>query len=460
MSPLARWSSCVPSVTLYPRNQNLIHRLPIPSKRAISACTTSGQSNASHSPEMKPPFKWVTVWAPTPQPTEEADMPSYPFRGVAFHNTTIRQTLRVTASGDFIRIRLSNLFGSETLHISRAVIAVARPHNSVAPGGSPSILQETAQQVLFDGEQPTSVPGGSYVVSDSLKFPIKAGQVLSITIFLQKGHHSQQITSHPGSRTDSWLCHGDQSMISELSGPDLQSSTHWYFLSGVEMCLGTAHHGTLVLLGDSITDGRCSTDNANNRWPDLLFDRMQQHPFAQNISIINQAVGGGRVLRDGKGPSLLSRLDRDAIAQPSRRYILVFHGVNDIGTADSDPACCQEVTKALKKAYSQIVSRCHAHGLHVLGATIGPMGGNEPYGTCELRERARQDVNDWIRTSGVFDAVVDFDYVLRSTQDNSRLKEEYDSGDHLHPNVAAFKAMAAAFPLDIFEQFDLAETSG
>ncbi|KAF5718288.1 lysophospholipase L1 [Fusarium mundagurra] len=397
---------------------------------------------------MKSPFKWVTVWAPTPQPTEEADMPSYPF------------TLRVTASGDSIRIRLSNLFGLETLQISRAVIALPRPHASVTPGGSPSILQETAQQVLFDGEEPISVPGGSHVVSDSLLFPIKAGQILSITIFLQKGNHSEQITSHPGSRTDSWLGHGDQSMVSELSGPELQSSTHWYFLSGVEMCLDTAHRGTLVLLGDSITDGRCSTDNANNRWPDLLFNRMQQHPFAKNIAVINQAVGGGRVLQDGKGPSLLSRLDRDAIAQPGRRYILVFHGVNDIGTADSDTESLKELIKALKKAYRQIVSRCHAHDLHVLGATIGPMGGNEPYGTCELRERARQDVNDWIRTSGVFDAVVDFDYVLRSTEDGSRLKEEYDSGDHLHPNIAAFEAMAAAFPLAIFEQFDPVGTSG
>ncbi|KAF5531278.1 lysophospholipase L1 [Fusarium phyllophilum] len=391
---------------------------------------------------MKSPFRWVTVWAPTPQPTEEGDMPSCPL------------TLRVTASGESIRIRLSNLFGLETLQISRAVIAVPQPHNSVAPGGSPSILQETAHKVLFDGEEPISVPGGSHVVSDSLKFPIEAGQVLSITIFLQKGHHSQQITSHPGSRTDSWLCHAVQSMVSELSGPDLQSSAHWYFLSGVEMCLDTAHHGTLVPLGDSITDGRCSTDNANNRWPDLLFNRMQKHPFAKNIAIINQAVGGGRVLQDGKGPSLLSRLDRDAIAQPGRRYILVFHGVNDIGMADSDTASLKELTKALKKAYRQIVSRCHAHDLHVLGATIGPMGGNEPYGTCELRERACQDVNDWIRTSGVFDAVVDFDYLLRSTKDGSRLKEEFDSGDHLHPNVAAFEAMAAAFPLDIFEQSD------
>ncbi|KAF4493522.1 Esterase, SGNH hydrolase-type, subgroup [Fusarium agapanthi] len=325
---------------------------------------------------------------------------------VAFQNTTIRQTLRVTAGGDYIRIRLSNLFGLETLHISRAVIAVPRPHDSLSPGDSPSIMKDTAQQVSFDGEQPTSVPGGSHVVSDSLKFLTKAGQVLSITSLLQKGHHSQQITSHPGSRTDSWLCHGDQSMATELSGPDLQSSTQWYFLSGVEICLDAAHHGTLVLLGDSITDGRCSTDNVNNRWPDLLFDRMQRHPFAQNIVIINQDVGGGKVLQDGKGPSLFSRLDRDAIAQPGRRYIQVFHGVNDLGTADSDIVSLQEVTRALKKADRQIVSRCHAHDLHVLGATIGPMGGNEPYGTCELRERARQDVNDWIRRSGAFDAVL------------------------------------------------------
>ncbi|KAF4450165.1 hypothetical protein F53441_6683 [Fusarium austroafricanum] len=409
---------------------------------------------------MKSRSKWVTVWAPTPQPTEEADMPPYPFtqHDVAFQNTTIRQTLRVTAGGDSIRIRLSNLYGLDPLYISDAVVALPRPPNSLVPGGagSASILKETVQRVLFDGEQMISVPGGSHVVSDPFRFPIKAGQVLSISIFLQKGHHPQQITSHPGSRTESWLCPGDQSMASELSGPDLQSLAHWYFLSGVEIYQDAAHNGTLVLLGDSITDGRCSTDNANNRWPDLLFDRMQQHPFAQNIAIINQAVGGGRVLRDGKGPSLLSRLDRDAIAQPGRHYIVVFHGVNDLGTAESDSnaSSLDEVTKALKKAYRQIVWRSHAHGLPVLGATIGPMGGNNPYGTCELRERARQDVNDWIRNSGVFDSVVDFDHVLRSAEDGSRLKVEFDSGDHLHPNIAAFESMAAAFPLDIFEKFE------
>jgi lysophospholipase L1-like esterase len=282
---------------------------------------------------------------------------------------------------------------------------------------------------------------------------VKPGQVLSISIYLQNGHHPQHITSHPGSRTESWLCHDNHISSPDLAGPDLLPVAHWYFLSGVEIYQQAPHHGTLVLLGDSITDGRCSTDNLNNRWPDLLFDRMQQHPFARNISVINQAVGGGRVLRDGKGPSLLRRLDRDVIAQPGRRYILVFHGVNDIGTADPDPSSLEAVQKALKQAYRQIASRGHAHGLAVFGATIAPFVGNNPYGNCDMRENARLDVNEWIRRAGVFDAVVDFDAVLRSREDKSRLWVDFDSGDHLHPNVSAFEAMAAAFPLNVFEMF-------
>ncbi|KAK0392268.1 hypothetical protein NLU13_1764 [Sarocladium strictum] len=398
---------------------------------------------------------WVTAWAPTPQPTEEADMPPHPFtaRDTAFHNTTIRQFLRVTAGGEHVRIRLSNHYGNSPLEVAGVSIGLPASQDLNSTGGCPAILRDSIQQVLFDGEEEVSVPEGSHVVSDALRFSVTPGQVLSISLYLRSGHPAEEVTSHPGSRTDSWLCHGKHITTPDLAGGDLASVAHWYFLSGVEIRQQSPHHGVLVLLGDSITDGRCSTDNANNRWPDLLFDRMQAHPSARGVAVINQAVGGGRVLRNGKGPSLLRRLDRDALAQPGRRYILVYHGVNDIGTANPDTESLRQVQRALKQAYRQIVSRGHAHGLAVFGATIAPMGGNDPYGDSHLREGARRDVNEWIRTSGAFDGVADFDAVLRCPEDEARLAREFDSGDHLHPNVAAFEAMAEAFPLEFFERF-------
>jgi lysophospholipase L1-like esterase len=194
-------------------------------------------------------------------------------------------------------------------------------------------------------------------------------------------------------------------------------------------------------------------------WPDLLLQRMQRHASTSNIATLNQAAGGNRILRDGLGPSVLSRIDRDVLAQSGLRYAMIFEGVNDIGVASTDAASQAEIEKQLLGAYQQIATRIHAVGIPVFGATITPFGSAstsdyvQPYSDPE-REKTRTRINTFIRESGIFDAVLDFDRVLRDPRAPSQLLEKYDSGDHLHPNVAGYQALADYVPLDIFSEFE------
>lgn len=293
------------------------------------------------------------------------------------------------------------------------------------------------------------------MVSDAINFPLQPAQVITVNIFLDHGQTGGQVTSHPGSRTQTWMSHGDHTRAEDMNDPSTQSTFHWYYISGIEAWQGR-QNCALALVGDSLTDGRGSTDNGNDRWPDLLFNLMLQHPYARKIGIMNQAAGGNRILADGRGPNLLSRLDRDVFAQCGVRYVMIFEGVNDIGTADPDVASQTIIGDRLIQAYKQIISRVHAFGLPIFCSTIGPF--NAPDATIQpyavpTREQTRQRVNHWIRTSGAFDAVIDFDAVLRDPNNPSYINPAYNSGDYLHPNVEAYHAMARAFPLDTFQQF-------
>lgn len=217
------------------------------------------------------------------------------------------------------------------------------------------------------------------------------------------------------------------------------------------------------------------------RWPDLLFARLQEHPATNSIAILNQAAGGNRILEDGLGPNVLSRLDRDILSHSGVQYVMIFEGVNDIGIAPADPKSQEALGTRLIAAYHQISTRVHARGIPIFAATLTPFGDPAVGSTCDgqaqnatadanpadaneedttvtpyshpMRERTRQRVNEWIRTSGVFNAVIDFDEVLFDPREPSLLAKEYDSGDHLHPNEAAFRALAEAFPLDVFVKF-------
>ncbi|KAK9857396.1 Lipase [Penicillium brevicompactum] len=395
---------------------------------------------------------WVNIWTTMPQLVEPANLPPAPFNGSdsVFRNATIRQTLQVSLRADKIRIRLSNVFGTNELAITKVTVSIpATPEVGV------SAAQDGSMRTLsFDGSENIAIPIGALAVSDPINLSIKAGSPLMISIYLEDGQSGFSITGHPGSRTTSYLAFGNWVDAQNITDPSVQSTDHWYFISGVEALLPT-HFKSFAIIGDSITDGRGSTTNANNRWPDLLLARMQKHNSTSNIAILNQAAGGNRILQDGLGPSVVSRLDRDVLAQSGIEVAMIFEGVNDIGVADADTTSQAEIERRLISAYKQIATRVHALGIPFFGATITPFGSSatsdylQPYSGF-FRERTRQNVNAFIRESGVYDAVLDFDRVLRDPQAPDQLLEQYDSGDHLHPNVAGYQALADCFPLEVF----------
>ncbi|TMR28023.1 SGNH/GDSL hydrolase family protein, partial [Nonomuraea zeae] len=310
--------------------------------------------------------------------------------------------------------------------------------------GVSAIRPGSARPVTFAGRPSVTVPVGAHYVSDPLDFPVAPGSVLTVTVHLAEGQRSGALTSHPGSRTTSYLAPGNQA-----EAPDLTGATpvdHWYLLSAVEV-LPERDTAVLALLGDSLTDGRGSTTNGNDRWPDRLFDRLRTDPRTDGVAVANQGAGGNRVLADGLGPGALARLDRDVLALSGVRWLIVFEGVNDLGTAEATHTAQKQVADDLTAAYEQIVVRARARELLVYGATITPFGGNDPYDDPQgHREAARQAVNEWIRTSGRFDAVIDFDHAVRDPAEPRRLLAAYDEGDHLHFNPAGYQALADAVP--------------
>ncbi|GAA2670766.1 SGNH/GDSL hydrolase family protein [Streptomyces aculeolatus] len=416
---------------------------------AVAAQALRGPAPAEAAPPAaaapRGPAQWVAAWTSMPQLTEPANMPPPPFTqddGV-LHDATLRQTVRLTVSGDRLRFRFSNAFGGAELPLTRA--AVALPAGGRA--GVDGIVPGTSRPLTFSGRPATTVPVGAQVVSDPVRLDAAPGANLTVTLHLADGQASTDVTSHPGSRTTSYLLAGDHTDAAAL--PGATATDHWYFLSGVE-AEASAPTRAAVVLGDSLSDGRGSTTNGNDRWPDLLNDRLRG-PGAPPVSVVNQAAGGNRVLDDGLGPNALARLDRDVLAVSGARWLLVFEGINDIGTAPATPAAQEETGDELVAAYDQIVTRAHAQGIRVYGATLTPFGGSTPYDDPEgLREATRQRVNDWIRSSGRFDAVVDFDAATRDPANPRALRPALDTGDHLHLNPQGYALLASTVPLRLF----------
>jgi lysophospholipase L1-like esterase len=375
------------------------------------------------------PAHWVATWAAAPQPTVPDDLPPAPFAsdGLLLADTTLRQTVRVSLGGERIRLRFANTFGGAPLPLSE--VTVARPAGGAA--GVNEIEPGSARPVSFRGRPSIVVPVGGQATSDPLDFGLVAGSNLTITTRLDEGLAADAVTSHPGSRTTSYLMRGELTAAVD----------HWYLISGVEVRAPRAARA-LATLGDSLTDGRGSTTNGNDRWPDLL-------PPRDGVAVVNLGIGGNRVVADGLGPSALSRLDRDIFAQPGVRWLIMFEGINDIGTAEPSEPAQKQVAADLIAAYEEIVARTAREGIRVYGATLTPFGGNDGYDEGH-REDARQAVNEWIRTSGRFAAVLDFDAAVRDPADPRRLRPGYDEGDHLHLNPAGYRAIAGCVPDRLF----------
>jgi lysophospholipase L1-like esterase len=410
-------------------------------ERDLGGAGLAGAATASRTPA-----QWVGTWVSMPQLTEPGNLPPAPFTqdNLVLADSTVRQTIHTSVGGRRMRLRFSNAFGGVALPITR--VSVALPVGGQA--GVSAIQPGTARAVTFFNRPSVVVPVGAQVVSDPLALDLAPQSNLTVTIYLAAGQASNNITSHPGSRTTTYLLAGDHVTAADL--PAATPTNHWYFLSGVDVWSAGTTAGA-IMLGDSLTDGRGSITNLNNRWPDRLLARLQSQRSTADIAILNQAAGGNRVLNDGLGPNALARLDRDVLAQSRIRWLIVFEGVNDIGTADASGPAQTQTAAELTAAYDQIILRAHAQGIRVYGATLLPFGGNTAYDDpAGRREAARQTVNTWIRTSHRFDSVIDFDQVTRDPAHPRQLLATIDDGDHLHLNPTGYQALADAVPARLF----------
>ena len=347
---------------------------------------------------------------------------------------TLRQVVHVSVGGARVRVRFSNVFGDAPLSIAAA---------AVAPSLGDHRIDATAQRTLsFGGNPSVSIPAGRDTTSDVV--PYALAPLANVAITTRFATVPAAVTGHPGSRTTSYIQSGDA-----LAAPSLPASVatvHWYVAAGIDV---PARDGaaSVVVLGNSITDGRGSGTDRQNRWPDELARRLHAGPATRHVAVLNAGIGGNCVLRGCLGPSALARLDRDVLQAPGARWLIVLEGVNDIGQAKDAPQA-DSIARELTAAYRQIVERAHRRGLAVYGATILPFGGS--FYDTPFREAARASVNQWIRTSGAFDAVIDLDAALRDPAQPSRLASVADGGDHLHPNEVGYRMMAAAVDLTLF----------
>jgi lysophospholipase L1-like esterase len=282
-----------------------------------------------------------------------------------------------------------------------------------------------------------------------VRLPVTANGHLAISLYLPEAPARQ--TGHPGSRATSWLVHGNRVDAPDL--PGAQSVNRWYQIAGIDV-EAPARAAAIVTFGDSITDGAGVQPNTDTRWPDVLSRRLQAEPATRHLSVLNHGIGGNRMLLDGLGPNALARFERDVLAQPGVRFLIVLEGVNDLGTSTREAPISAEAHRALVRniiaAYAQMVQRARARGIMAIGATIIPYGTSGYYHPDAANEADRQAINAWIRAPGHFDAVVDFDAVLRDPADPRRMLPALDSGDGLHPSLAGYAAMANAVPLSLF----------
>jgi lysophospholipase L1-like esterase len=389
--------------------------------------------------------QWVQTWGAAPLPPTPAlgPFPATP----SFSNQTVRQVVRVSAGGERIRIRFSNEYGTKPLLIGAAQVALADPNGN--------LQARTEHKVLFSGQSSVTIPAGAPFVSDPIDLPVKDLGTLSISLYLPED--TGQCTCHQVGAQDAFV--SDTGDFTDRPFEPRQTFLWRVFLSGVEV-QSTRATRAVVVLGDSISDGVGSTVNANHRWPDLLANRLEQQS-AGVWGVVNMGISGNRILGDGAGQSALARFDRDVLAVPGAKIVIIFEGVNDLGISYGprqgplaerfkELAPPRPVTSDnMIAGYRQLIARAHAKGLKVLGATITPYGGAFYYSA--EGETVRQAINRWIRTGHELDGVIDFDAAVRDPNEPTQIKEGFHEGDHLHGSDAGYAAMAAAIPLSLIK---------
>ncbi|WP_435969687.1 SGNH/GDSL hydrolase family protein [Streptomyces sp. Qhu_M48] len=399
-----------------------------------SALATAGHTG----PVSSAASAWRGAWAASPQAATAPFTPNWSPAG--FDNHTVRQSVRVTASGSRARIELSNRYGTSPLRITGATVARTAEGGAVRPG--------SVRTLRFDGRPSTTIPVGGTLLSDGAAFPVKAFESLTVTLYLAGG--TGPATFHHVASATSYRADGDHR--ADVSGAAFdETSTSWYFLSGVEVTGGreTARRDGVVTFGDSITDGTGATTDADNRYPDELAERLAA--AGRPRAVLNHGIAGNQVVNDTTwaGEKALTRFREDVLNEPGVRTVIILEGINDIGgsTVTFPAAPTPEVSAAeLIKGHRTLIRQAHAKGLKVIGATLTPVKGS--FYASPANEAKRDAVNHWIRTSGAYDAVVDLDRAVADPADPDRILPAYDSGDGLHPNDAGYRAMAEALDLD------------
>ena len=370
--------------------------------------------------------RWVGTWSTAV---------SQPVAGQAlagFRNTTIRQRVHVSLGGAWVRVRLTNVFGSGPVKIGPVTVARTGAKAGATRAG-------TLRAVTFGGQPTVTLARGAEIVSDAVRLDVPSDSDLLLSLYLPGP--TGPATYHAAARATGWTASGNHTADATSDGFAGRTASYW-FLDGVDV---QSHAGgSVAFVGDSITDGGGSTQDADRRWPDYLADRMLTRATTLQFGVLNAGISGNRVLLDavnpGQGPSVLHRLDRDALDQQAVRTVVLAAGVNDIQQAPVEPDPAKIIA-----GYEQVAARARAAGLRVVGATITPFEGWSQW--TPQREAVRREVNAWVRTAGVFDDYLDFDAVLRDPSRPQRLRAEFDCGDHLHPRDAGYAAMAASVDL-------------
>ena len=384
---------------------------------------------------------WVAAWGSAqlvPAPASDAALWRAPM-----HDVSLRQIARVSTGGSAVRVRVSNLFGDEPLHLGAASLARV---TGLEP--APSIDAVSLRPLWFSGRRGVVVPPRTELWSDPVDFPVTAGADVAVQWHVQ--HGPAQPSAHPGSRIRSWALPGDHADAADW--PQAQPVEGWWHLAALDVRVATPRP-VLVATGDSITDGYGVPSGSYARWTDVLTRRLIAAP--RDAAVVNTGIGGGRLLREGAGPSLVARFARDVLARSGVTHAVVLIGVNDLGTSHrgqaTTPASRAALRAEMQAGFTDLARRARAQGVCLVVSTVMPYGGSGYYAPQPENEADRQALNAWLREPGRFDAVLDFDALMRDPARPSHLRPEVDN-DGLHPSLAGYRAMAEAFPLDLLDR--------
>ena len=366
---------------------------------------------------------WVGTWATAPQTVVKSFMPY----NNCMTNRSVRQVVKVSIGGDVIRLKLSNIYSMQPVEIRSIYIAHAKD--------SSDIDAKTAQYFKFGNSYKTVIPAGKQIVSDALKFNLRNLERVAITINYTSA--PEVPTVHMGSRTTSYIMKGVTNAHSNFAKAFREN--HWYNISGIDVYTMSNNMSAIAIIGNSITDGKCSTDNAQNRWPDVMSEMLQLKHKITNQGVLNLGIGNNRVtVPGGFGALAKERFDRDILMQNGVKKVIIFEGVNDIGAARNGSS--ETVARQIIESIQGMVKKAKARKMKVYLGTITPFKGAGYY--THFHEAARLYVNDWIRSQAKnVDGILDFAKLLQDPNDDRRMKREYASNDWLHPNPTGYKAM-------------------